>query len=233
MPDSQTTPSKQNKEYILEQIKYLSAERSSIQSSFLSIISVSLAVYGLILYHAIHFDLELSGKVNYVYIIMPYLFAISFYNITKYTIKMLGLDAYLRFLERKLNKIEQSPVFMWQSYLIQSNGFGLVGGIAQIPCFIAVSIFLGIKFVENLKISSLPYWAEHALVVLLFIELIVLTIMLAMCITEGKVVYDWCNYIDEEYTDNRKFHTRWLLGIGKSKNKKRINADASSAGIIK
>lgn len=219
MPDLQNTSSTPNEEYILEQIKYLSAERSSIQSSFLSIISVSLAVYGLILYHAIHFDHELSGDVNYVYIIMPYLFAISFYNITKYTIKMLGIDAYLRFLERKLNKIKQKHVFMWQSYLIQSNGFGLIGGIAQIPCFVAVSIFLGIKYAENLKICSLPDWTIRALTVLLFIELIVLLIMLVMCITEGKVVYDWCDYIDDKYKDDEKFHTRWLFGIGKSKKK--------------
>lgn len=78
---------------VVEQIKYLQSELCSIQSSFLAIISVSLGAYGLIIYYA------LSQDVAWLFILLPFLFSLSFYNILKYTAKMMGLDAYVSYLE--------------------------------------------------------------------------------------------------------------------------------------
>ena len=77
---------------LMEQIKYLQSELCSIQSSFLGIISVPVAVYGLLLYYALQQEGEAS---NLLFVLMPFLFSLSLFNILKYTIKMMGLAIFL------------------------------------------------------------------------------------------------------------------------------------------
>lgn len=134
---------------VVEQIKYLQGELCSIQSSFLAIISVSLGAYGLIIYYA------LSQDVAWLFILLLFLFSLSFYNILKYTAKMMGLDAYVSYLESLVNVTHQKTLFRWQSYLIYANGFSFGGAVLQLPCCFAILVFIIYKFVTSMETLDL------------------------------------------------------------------------------
>lgn len=195
---------------LVEQIKYLHSERCSIQSSFVPIISISIAVYGIILYHAFALDNTLDGKVNYVFIVLPFLFFLSFYNIIKYTAKILGINSYIKHLESTLNHHRGKALFQWHSYLIQANGAGFFGGIAQIPCYLALTLFLGFKYRENITKNDCLLAGKCVFTALLAVEVLVLLAMLLFCITEANSIEYWCNKITAEYNseDNTVFRTR-------------------------
>lgn len=127
---------------LLEQIKYLHSELCSIQSSFLGVISVPVAVYGLLIYYVLR--MEEQAQVN-MFALMPFLFSLSLFNILKYTIKMMGLDAYIRYLEQQLNEFHKKSLFKWQSYLIYANSYSVVGGVVQIPTFLAMALFFRLQ----------------------------------------------------------------------------------------
>ena len=184
---------------LVEQIKYLHSERCSIQSSFLTIISVALGAYGLIIYQALSYDKTLCGKVNYVFILLPFLFAMSFYNVIKYTIRMLGINAYIRYLEGTINNKHKKALFQWYSYLIQAKGSGIIGGIAQFPLFVPIVLFVSQKFMENYeKIKGSGLFADIILVMLIC-EVLVLVIMLILCITESQSTWIKCSELADEH----------------------------------
>lgn len=191
---------------IVEQIKYLQSELCSIQSSFLGVISIPVAVYGLLIYYALHLD---GGKdsVNILFILMPFLFSLSVFNILKYTIKMMGLDAYIRSLEQQLNASHEKSLFKWQSYLIYANSYSVAGGIVQIPSFLALAIFLGYEFYSNLKKCNLFPYCKFVFAASLFIQIAGLLYMLWICITQYKTVGDWCQKIGLSQNPANNFHT--------------------------
>ena len=177
---------------LMEQIKYLQSELCSIQSSFLGIISVPVAVYGLPLYYALQQEGEAS---NLLFVLMPFLFSLSLFNILKYTIKMMGLDAYTRYLEDQLNRSHGKSLFKWQSHLIYANSYSLVGGVIQVPCFVALAIFLGYKFYENIGSCRLFPHCQFIFKSLLALEVVGLLYMLLMCALQYGTVRYWCGQI--------------------------------------
>lgn len=184
----------EERQYIVEQIRYLRQEYVSIQSSFLTLISVSAGAYGLIIYYAISLeDACKPNDVNLLFLILPFLFLLSFYNIIKYTIRMLGIGSYLRVLERMLNQSTNKPLFLWSSYLINANLFGLTGGFGQVPCYVAICVFVGHMFFVNLRKGSLPEWAYWTLIISLGVQLFLLLIMLLQCITESNCIEFLCD----------------------------------------
>ena len=201
---------------LLEQIKYLQSERCSIQSSFLSIISISLVSYGLMLYYAFDYDLRLEGKVNYFFIVLPFLFALSFYNTIKYTMKILGIGSYIRYLEGTINKKNGKAIFQWQSYLVQANGYGLLGGVAQAPCYLIIASILVYKFLENIGKNDLVQFGKSVFPLMLFAEAIILLVGMIFCIMENMSITYWCNTITTEYDPKKHiiFRTRiphWIF----------------------
>lgn len=212
---------------MLEQIKYLHNELNSIQSSFLTLISISLGAYGLVIFYALNYGSKSPESVNYLFIVLPFLFFLSFYNIIKYTIKMLGIGAYIKYLEKKINKEKSKAIFMWGSYLISSNSFGLIGGIAQIPCYAAVVIFLFYMFFENVFKKGVPLWCSYTLTTLLIVQAIVLFLMLIKCLYHGFSVEYWCDKISKNYSIDIEFKTRapfWYIKL-KDKFKKEVDCD--------
>jgi len=184
---------------LVEQIKYLHSERCSIQSSFLTIISVALGAYGLIIYQALSYDKSLCGKVNYVFILLPFLFAMSIYNVLKYTIRMLGINAYIRYLEGIINTNRKKALFQWYSYLIQAYGTGIIGGVAQFPFFVAIALFVYQKYLENYeKIKGSGLFAS-IIPKLLICEVLVLVIMLIYCIIESRLIKSKCSKVAIDY----------------------------------
>lgn len=174
---------------LIEQIKYLYSEKNSIQTSFLTIISFSLGAYGLAIYYAFSFDAQYPNEVNYTFIILPFLFSLSFYNIIKYTIRMLRLSEYIRHLEKSINTLHKGkPIFQWESKLISANGWGIVGGVAQIPCYIAIVALLGVKFVENIyKLKVLPL-LRTTLIISIVLFIFILFILLIMSVLERNSI---------------------------------------------
>lgn len=197
---------------ILEEIKSLRSELVSIQSSFLSMISIALGAYGLIIYYA--FQLNNSSNPNYLFIVLPFLFLISFNNIIKYTIKMLGMGGYIRFLEGLLNCYYKKPLFQWHSYLIFANGYGAVGGLAQLPCFLALSILVGVKFYENIQMIAK---AKCLIIMLLGASILGVIASLAVCVTQSSTVEYWCKEISNKYSanDDNHFSTRMPIWMSK------------------
>lgn len=177
---------------LLEQIKYLHSELCSIQSSFLGVISIPLAVYGLLIYYA----LQLEGQNQaHMFVLLPFLFSLSLFNILKYTIKMMGLDAYIRYLEQQLNTFHKKSLFKWQSYLIYANSYSVAGGLVQVPIFLALAIFLGCKFFASINSYSIFPNSKVILTALLAFQAVGLLYMLYVCATQYGVVEGWCDKI--------------------------------------
>lgn len=190
----------------IEQIKYLQSELCSIQSSFLGVISIPLGVYGLIIYYAFHLEKEYSCI---LFVLIPFLFSLSLYNILKYTIRMMGLDAYISYLENLINYTHKKTLFRWQSYLIYANGFSVIGTFAQIPCFFALVVFFGYKFAESIQLVDLPNYCKIILVFLLIFQVIGLLYMLFLCASQYGAIRYWCKNIPIEFSDipPDNFHT--------------------------
>lgn len=174
---------------VLEQIKYLQSELISIQQAFLGIISVSVGVYALVLYYA--FTATGSGKK--IFIILPFLFSLSLYNIIKYTIKMLGIDAYVRHLESLINTAHNKPLFSWQSYFIYANGYSVIGIIPQIPCYILIAATLLYKYVQTIVELRLGLPLASFISILLVIQSFFLILMLYHAATQYHFVKIVCN----------------------------------------
>lgn len=202
---------------IMEQIKSLHNELCSIQSSFLGVISVPVAVYGLLIYYGLQLDSKLKPS-NTLFIVMPFLFLLSVFNILKYTIKMLGIGAYVRHLEGQINASHEKHLFMWRSYLINANSYAMVGGMFQLPCFFALAIFLGYEFLKNINRCTLFPHCKLVFIGLLIIQIIGTLYMLLICATQSKTVNYWCTEISrlEVPTNPPDLHSEYPLFLHSS-----------------
>lgn len=129
----------------LEQIKYLRHENVSIQDKFIAGSGISLSILGVLVYYIEYQDL------TYFYLFIPFLYFWLPYNVIKYTIRMLGINGYIEYLERKINDLVGEEAFSWNSRLINSGffgGFSFVTTIVQIPLYVACSIFIIKKYLE-------------------------------------------------------------------------------------
>ena len=91
---------------ITEQIHDLRSEYISIQSNFLTVTSIAFVGFGVVLYYAFLLDNNKDNPadfINFVFIALPFLFGISFLNILKYTVRMMGIGSYVSHLEKLLN----------------------------------------------------------------------------------------------------------------------------------
>lgn len=206
---------------ITEQIRDLRAEYVSIQSSFLTMTALSFGGYGLILYYACKLDVD-SAPVNYVFLAFPFLFGISFINILKYTIKMLGLGAYLAQLEKIINSSERKNIFAWHSKLIYANGYNYVG-VAHIPCNLALYLIIGYKFYQNMEIlKSINDTMHTAIFILIIIMFAIILFSLVVCATQyGEIKY-WSKENFESYFASDLYTRRphWLPKLFQKKSKK-------------
>ncbi len=137
---------------ITEQIHDLRSEYISIQSNFLTVTSIAFVGFGVVLYYAFLLDNNKDNPadfINFVFIALPFLFGISFLNILKYTVRMMGIGSYVSHLEKLLNAKSKKNIFLWHKKLVGINGYTIVG-LAQIPCYVALFILVGMKFYENM-----------------------------------------------------------------------------------
>ena len=174
--------------FILSQIQYLHTELVSIQQAFLGIISVSIGAYALVLYYA--FTTKGPGKL--IFIILPFLFSLSLYNILKFTIKMLGIDAYIRYLETLINLSHKKILFAWQSFLIYANGYSVLGVIPQIPCSIALFALLIYKYIQTINTLNISLLLIIPCSCLLVVQILFILLMLYHAVTHYSVVLRIC-----------------------------------------
>lgn len=203
---------------IMEQIKCLHNELCSIQSSFLGIISVPVAVYGLLIYYALQLDSKLTPAqpANTLFVVMPFLFLLSVFNILKYTIKMLGIGAYVRHLEGQLNASHEKNLFIWRSHLINANSYAIVGGGVQLPCFFALAIFLGYEFFKNINQCNLFPYCKFVFIGLLIIQIIGILYMLLICLTQSRTVKYWCAEVSASKFPAKNLHSECPLFLRSS-----------------
>lgn len=183
---------------VINQIQYLHSEAMGMQSAFLGSISLPVGVFALILYYALSMDAPQQAT---LFVILPFLFSLSIFNLLKYSIKLLGLDAYIRHLERRLNESYQKPLFLWQSHLVYVNEYSLIGGLVQMPSFFAISIFLIYKFFHHLPDCNLFPHAQRLFTVLLYAQGISLFIALVVCLSQYHAVLLACQEIDLMWTN--------------------------------
>lgn len=210
--------SQEEETLIMEQMKCLHNELCSIQSSFLGIISVPVAVYGLLIYYGLQLDDKLgpSRPANTLFIVMPFLFLLSVFNILKYTIKMLGMGAYVRHLEGQLNASHRKHLFIWRSYLINANSYAMIGGMFQLPCFFALAIFIGYEYLKNINQCNLFPCCKFVFTGLLVIQIIAILYMLLICATQSKTVKYWCATISTLEFPAVNLHSEFPLFLGSS-----------------
>ena len=139
---------------ITEQIHDLRSEYISIQSHFVTVTSLAFAGFGVLLYSAFYLEsnsANTGGLINFVFIVLPFLFGISILNILKYTVRMMGIGAYVSHLEKLLNAKTQKNLFLWHKKMVGINGYTIVG-LAQFPCYGGMLAVVIIKFYENMVI---------------------------------------------------------------------------------
>lgn len=150
----------QRAKMLLAQITYLHNEQVSIQNSFLAMLYIPIAFLGVIIYYAYQSDTS-----EVLFLLLPFLFSWCIFNLMKYTMKALGIDAYVRHLEQELNAWLGENLFCWQDQLIHANGYTFWGITGQVPCLVVVYAFLIYKFFGALSSSKI---CENLLVVSFF-----------------------------------------------------------------
>lgn len=192
--------SEREEEMVLEQIKYLQNEYVSIQQGFLTVISIPLGVYALLIYYTVNVEHDKIREI--LFLLLPFFFCLSIYNILKYTIKALGLDSYIRHLERILNKSRRKPLFLWQSLFIYANGYSVLGFIGQMPCILVIFLYLSYNFfLTAIKTTVAPKVAISVLMILYICQLIMLLIMLLHCGLQYFAIEQTCDKVLENYLD--------------------------------
>lgn len=139
---------------ITEQIHDLRSEYISIQSNFLTVTSIAFVGFGVVLYYAFYLEnnsADTENFINFVFIALPFLFGISFLNILKYTVRMMGIGAYVSHLEKLLNAKTQKNLFLWHKKMVGINGYTIVG-LAQLPCYFALFAVVTMKYLENMEL---------------------------------------------------------------------------------
>jgi len=189
----------EEEQLILEQMKYIQSEVISIQQGFLGVISIPMGIYAVIIYYTL--TVEDSDIRGLLFLVLPFFFSLSFYNILKYTIKILGLEAYQCYLEKILNENHQKPLFLWQNLLVYANGYSVLGAVGQVPCCAFIFIFLFYKFFTlGIKTEALPEPFRVCAIVLLMIQVLFLMIMLLHCGRQYFVIEDICEKELREYS---------------------------------
>ena len=189
----------EEEQLILEQIKYIQSEVVSIQQGFLGVISIPMGIYAVIIYYTLTvIDRDIRGL---LFLLLPFFFSLSFYNILKYTIKILGLESYQCHLEKILNENHQKPLFLWQNLLVYANGYSVLGAVGQVPCCAFIFIFLFYKFFSvGIKTEALPEPFRVCAIVLLMAQLLFLLIMLLHCGRQYFVIEDICEKVLGKYS---------------------------------
>ncbi len=196
--DLQLTEAEEN--IVLEQIKYLNNEMIGIQKAFLGAISLPLGVYALAIYYALQ-----SKHCAIIFSVLPFLFSLSVFNILKYTIKILGIDGYIRHLEGVINHFHKKNLFMWQTYLIHTNHYSIIGGCCQLPAFFALAAYIGVMFAKSVgSLGNLAPWLPTFLVVLLIVEMAMLLWAALGCLTQYSAVLYWCRKINFNFPEDNK-----------------------------
>lgn len=175
--------------FAIEQIKYLHTELVSIQQSFLNIISVSVGVYALVFYYAF----TATGFEKEIFLLLPFLFLWSLYNILKYTIKSLGIGAYIRHLEKLVNRKHNKKLFMWESYLINANQYPLVGVLPQVPCILAIIFVVVYKYIVTIIELKVSLIVIMILSILLCFQIILMIWMLYRAAIHVKKITNICD----------------------------------------
>lgn len=185
---------------LLEQIKYLNNEMIGIQKAFLGAISLPLGVYAIAIYYALQ-----SKHQAMIFSVLPFLFSLSVFNILKYTIKMLGIDAYIRHLEGIINSSHKKNLFMWQTYLIHTNHYSIIGGGCQLPAFFALAAYIGVMFWKSVdSLGDLKPWLPRLFIVLLVVEVVMLLWAASGCLTQYYAVRYWCGKIGFHITEDNE-----------------------------
>lgn len=206
--------SEREERMILEQIKYLHSELVGIQQAFLNAISIPVGIYVVAIYYAFH-----SNYSDIMFALLPFFFSLSVFNIVKYSIKMLGIDAYIRYLEGLINTSHQKNLFLWQSCLAGSNGFSVSGVLCLIPPFGAIAYFLGYQFKEAIKAlqNTLSYDIINILIIAIIVEMFFLILAIVACLTQYHEVTGHCKHIGFNLATDKKAdpkkHTRIPLYI--------------------
>lgn len=190
----------EEEKFILEQIKYMHNEMVGIQQAFLGSISLPLGIYAVAVYYTYQSDYR-----EHLFSILPFLFSLSIFNILKYTIKMLGIDAYIRYLEELINASRQKNIFMWQTYLVHTNSYSLIGGLCQLPAFLALGFFILVQFWNSVySLDSIINGLSKIFQIALFIDIIALFITALGTLTQYHAVLYWCENINFNITNKNK-----------------------------
>ena len=193
---------------LTEQISGLRSEYLSIQSSFLTMTAISFGGYGVILYYAYKLDSEIP--INYLFLALPFLFGISFINILKYTIKMLGIGAYITHLEKTINCKVKKNVFAWHSKLAYVNGYNYVG-VAHIVCNIALYALIGRRFILTMgDIKGSEPFIYTCLFISAILMIGVILYSLVVCGTQYDAVKYWSEKVYKTPYD-QEIHTPYSV----------------------
>ena len=162
----------------LEQIKYITAENNSIQEKFLAGVDIPLAALGILIYY-----LEsIEGSISKLYLLLPFFCLFIFYNLLKYTVRIFINNGYLQHLEAKINNIVGEKVFLMNQGMrdistFKKLGFAVLTTGAQVPIYIAISVFFGYRFCEAWSTYEDIRVFSNLLIVLLGVELVFLAMM--------------------------------------------------------
>ena len=164
----------------IEQMQYLRQEYVAIQNSFLAGSSLPLTALGILTYY-----IEDSGtaSVKSMYLFLPFLFLFVPYNLIKYSIRMMGINAYMKHLETSINTLVGKKIFIWNNELIncsclKKGGFAVITTAAQIPIYVAIAIFILVKFINTLSNDIIFKQYHTILIILLFAEFVFISFML-------------------------------------------------------
>lgn len=161
----------------LEQIKYITAENNSIQEKFLAGIDIPLVALGIMIYY-----IESTDEMEYLYLLLPFFCLFIFYNLIKYTVRIFINNGYLQHLESQINSIIGEKIFLMNQGVRNSStfkklGFAVLTTGAQVPIYIAISIFLGNRFIQSYNVSSETRGLDNLLILMLVLELVFLAMM--------------------------------------------------------
>lgn len=162
----------------LEQIKYITAENNSIQEKFLAGVDIPLAALGILIYYLESID----GSISKLYLLLPFFCLFIFYNLLKYTVRIFINNGYLQHLEAKINNIVGEKVFLMNQGMrnistFKKLGFAVLTTCAQVPIYIAISVFFGYRFCEAWSTYEDIRAFSNLLIVLLGVELVFLAMM--------------------------------------------------------
>lgn len=172
----------------LEQIKYLVEEKISIQNQFLAGVNLPLVALGLLVYY-IEMNID---KVRNIYLLLPFFYLFIPYNLIKFTIRILGINEYICYMEQEINSLLKTEVFMWNRKLINTSvfpgGFAFVTTLAQIPIHLVTVVFLIYKFCDTINYNEAFGEYRIFLSIALFLVLFGMILMLIDCVMIKKRV---------------------------------------------